>query len=329
MRTDDVDRLDRCTQHLRDAVARLHAAGWSDADLEHVIGRKLTAAHVRCVVEGVLPRELDAALRLAIEALAIIVVLPDVPGVDSVSSALEEGIGGIDQRVLTRVRGLLRKAESTEFPAEAEALTAKAQELIARHAIDALVLGGDDGGLPSSRRLYLDDPYVDAKSILVGSVAAANRCSAVYSPALAWSTVFGFPADLDAVELLVASLLAQAARALAREGSRVDAVGRSRTKSFRRSFLVGFAHRIGERLKSATDAQVAAVEQLEQGERSLLPALAARDERVEALQNSVYPRLTSRRTSVSNAAGWSAGQAAAEVADLRVGSRAVGQPGRG
>ena len=41
-----------------------------------------------------------------------------------------------DRRVLDRVRGLLTKAESTEFPAEAEALTAKAQELMARHSIE-------------------------------------------------------------------------------------------------------------------------------------------------------------------------------------------------
>ena len=32
-----------------------------------------------------------------------------------------------DDRVLRRIRGLLAKAESTEFPDEAESLTAKAQ----------------------------------------------------------------------------------------------------------------------------------------------------------------------------------------------------------
>ena len=37
-----------------------------------------------------------------------------------------------DEKVLGRVRALLAKAESTTFPEEAEALTAKAQELMAR-----------------------------------------------------------------------------------------------------------------------------------------------------------------------------------------------------
>ena len=45
-------------------------------------------------------------------------------------------------RHLERVRALLAKAESTEFVEEAAALSAKAYELIATHAIDlAMILG--------------------------------------------------------------------------------------------------------------------------------------------------------------------------------------------
>ena len=43
---------------------------------------------------------------------------------------------GADPKITERVRALLAKAESTTFPDEAEAFTAKAQELIAQHAID-------------------------------------------------------------------------------------------------------------------------------------------------------------------------------------------------
>ncbi|CAM5725681.1 hypothetical protein SBADM41S_12325 [Streptomyces badius] len=42
-----------------------------------------------------------------------------------------------EPRMLTRIRALLAKAEATGFPEEAEALTTKAQELMARHTIDA------------------------------------------------------------------------------------------------------------------------------------------------------------------------------------------------
>ena len=48
--------------------------------------------------------------------------------------------GRSGSRMLDRVRALLAKAESTTFPAEAEALTGKAQELIARHSIDEALL---------------------------------------------------------------------------------------------------------------------------------------------------------------------------------------------
>ena len=45
-------------------------------------------------------------------------------------------------RLLNRIRTLLAKAENTEFAAEAETFTAKAQDLMTRHAIDAALLHG-------------------------------------------------------------------------------------------------------------------------------------------------------------------------------------------
>ena len=43
-------------------------------------------------------------------------------------------------------RALLAQAESTTFEAEAESFTAKAQQLMARHAIDAAMVGRGPGG---------------------------------------------------------------------------------------------------------------------------------------------------------------------------------------
>ena len=117
------------------------------------------------------------------------------------------GQGG-DPRVLHRVRGLLAKAESTTFPDEAEALTAKAQQLMTRHAIDRAMIepDGGPGAAPSSRRLGIDDPYASAKSHLLHHVAAASNCRVVFSKDLGFSTVFGFDSELDAVELLFTSV---------------------------------------------------------------------------------------------------------------------------
>ncbi|RST20878.1 bifunctional 3'-5' exonuclease/DNA polymerase [Streptomyces sp. WAC04770] len=65
--------------------------------------------------------------------------------------------------MLTRIRALLAKAEATGFPEEAEALTAKAQELMARHSIDEALLAArshstDGPGVPFAGllRVYAD-----------------------------------------------------------------------------------------------------------------------------------------------------------------------------
>ena len=210
-----------------------------------------------------------------------------------------------DEKVLTRVRALLAKAESTTFPEEAEALTAKAQELITRHRIDVLAAHVSGDG-PGSRRIRLDRPYVTPKAALAGAVARANGCRAVHLVDVEEVQLVGYPDDLEAVELLFTSLLVQAARAMWQAGPQ----GR-RTRSFRHAFLTAFAWRIGDRLEAAA-ADTTAIA----ASSDLLPVLARRDDEVEAALVEQFPHLGTRRMSVRNAAGWSAGVAAADTADI-------------
>jgi hypothetical protein len=249
--------------------------------------------------------------------------LPALPALEAAAGG-GDAVAGADPRVLARVRGLLAKAESTSFPEEAEALSAKAQELMARHALErAAVDPAPDAAASSAsvRRLWLDAPYTSAKSSLVHQVAGANRCRAVGLAALDLVTVIGWPTDLDTVELLVTSLLVQAGRAMAAEGSRGSPTGGSRTRSFRHAFLLSYATRIGERLREAdAGAQEAAVR--ESG-GALLPVLAARGEAVERTTAELFPRLTTKRFSVGNSAGWWAGREAADAASLRLGREAL------
>jgi hypothetical protein len=195
---------------------------------------------------------------------------------------MEATAGGIDHKVLHRVRALLAKAESTDHPAEAEAFTAKAQELIARHAIDRALLDATSPsgpGCPTSRTIPVPDPYAAGKFRLLSAIGSANRCRAVWQRATHTSTVIGFAVDLDAVELLHTSLLLQATTSMIRMGPQVGPDGRASTRSFRSSFMAAFATRIGERLSATTSANVAAAES-EVG--SVLPVLAAREDAVEA-----------------------------------------------
>lgn len=90
---------------------------------------------------------LRRAIETAIETLGLLLHVPPLPNLrpppaDWGRHAQASTAGGCDPKVIERVRALLAKAESTSFPEEAEAFTAKAQELITRHAIDRTLLGG-------------------------------------------------------------------------------------------------------------------------------------------------------------------------------------------
>ena len=258
------------------------------------------------------------ALTTVIEVLAMLLALPVLPTIvppPGSAIAAAKPHRGVDQKILARVRALLAKAESTTFPEEAEALSAKAQELMSRYSIERIVTENPsvaDSHPAAARRLWLDSPYVAAKAMLVGVVAEANRCRAVLSEKIGFTTVLGDEVDLEIVELLSTSLLVQATRAMVSAGSQITRSGRSRTRSYRQSFLLAYATRIGERLTTARDAGAAAVADAAQ----LLPVLAARERMVDELFESMFPRSVSRSFSVGNAAGWHAGRAAADLAVL-------------
>ena len=146
--------------------------------------------------------------------------------------------GPADERMLSRIRALLAKAESTEFAEEAEALSARAQELMAKYSIDHALLAAESGRAetPGGRRIAVDNPYEAPKATLLQTVAQANRCRVVWSKEIGLVTVIGFPADLDAVELLFTSLLVQANTAMLRAGAKQDAsAGQGPGPSARRS----------------------------------------------------------------------------------------------
>ncbi|MGH9121855.1 MAG: DUF2786 domain-containing protein, partial [Acidimicrobiales bacterium] len=208
------------------------------------------------------------------------------------------------------------KAESTTFEPEAEALTAKAQVLMARHAInDAVLRGAGGGGQPVTRRLPVDDPYADPKSSLLSAIARANGARTVWYPQYALMAVIGYPGDLDGIEALFTSLLVQAGRTLVAKGPVVDEFGRSQTRSFRQSFLASYANRIGERLEEA--AAEARREAEEEMSANLLPVLASRDREVDEAVAKAFPHLRRHRPHMAtNSAGWRAGRIAAETATL-------------
>lgn len=244
-----------------------------------------------------------------------------------------------EPRMLTRIRALLAKAEATGFPEEAEALTTKAQELMARHSIDEALLAArtHSAEAPGACRIGVDAPYETAKAILLDAVASANRCRAVWNGDLGFSTVIGFEPDLEAVELLYTSLLVQGTAAMTKAEAGQRAGGRRRTKTFRQSFLMAYAQRLGERLAADTARVTAAEAEAGRGNGAgggtgagtgdraegasadrLLPVLAARDLAVTEAAERMFPETTTTRVrGVTDLDGWNDGTAAADRARTR------------
>ncbi|MEU8228688.1 DUF2786 domain-containing protein [Actinoplanes sp. NPDC048967] len=288
----------------RDQAAELDARPWWGDDADYL--RQVTT-HRRIDRVSLI----DAVLSLVtlLNGLPPIEVLVPPPG----QATPVRRAPGNDAK-LERVRALLAKAEATTFPAEAEAYSAKAQELISRHSIDEALLaaGGESAVVPYARRIGVDHPYESEKASLLNSVARANRCHVVWSPEFGFATVFGFDADIDAVDLLHTSLLVQAHRAMARTEPRGKA-GRSRLKNFRQSFLVGYAVRIGERLAEASRAALDRTAD----PAALLPVLASRDVQVREARDRSFPSTTrGRGFRVASLEGWESGREAADEAKL-------------
>ena len=259
-----------------------------------------------------------AALTVVLEVLALLGTLPALEPLLPLPGARRHtptAAGEVDEKALGRVRALLAKAEATKFPEEAEALSAKAQELMSRYSLHQAVADHDRGRAPvaAGRRMWIDSPYAGAKALLVQAVATANRCRTVWTENLGFVTVVGSETDLDLVELLTTSLLVQANRAMLAAGRQVSSRGHTRTRSFRQSFLVAYATRIGERLDTTNATVTAEVE-----DSRLLPVLAARSRAADELTDRLFPSMVHRPVSASNRAGWGAGRAAADMAVLDV-----------
>jgi hypothetical protein len=261
-----------------------------------------------------------ADLSTAIAALSLIEHLPTIPDLGAIRPRKSGARSQEQERLFTRIRALLAKAESSDFAEEADTFMTKAQELMTRACVDRAMVEtdaeGDGAAQMEARRVWIEDPYLEAKALLLAKVAAANRCRAVVDRDLGFSTVVGDPGDLDATDLLFTSLLIQATRRLAALGTDPAHGHRSRKPSYRRSFLVAYAGRIGSRLREANEVATVAADQAS-GNR-LLPVLARREEKLDAAVGALFTDLKKMKFSLSDAAGWTAGTAAADLAELGV-----------
>ena len=218
---------------------------------------------------------------------------------------------------IARVRKLLAKAERAGTEAEARTYNAKAAELIARHGIDAALLAAASPGSDpvGGTRVALSDPYSGAKARLLGWTAAALRCRWVLHRAargrVAAVTVFGHASDRERVAVLFESLLVQATRELLRCRPPDE---RESVAAYRRSWLLGYAARVHERLTAAEQAATCSPGGGTASGTALV--LADRSAAVQEAFAAAYPQLGTARRSVHSGSGFRAGALAGASADL-------------
>lgn len=290
---------------------------WTAAELPGGPVRPGWAAAWASTVEP--DRELTELLRLALVlgGLPRLELLLPPPGGAGAGRPSTGPAAGAPDPILGRVRALLAKAESTEHESEALAFTAKAQELMTKHAIDLAMVQSERSHVagPHVIRIPLDAPYLDAKALLLQTVAQQTRCRTLLESEVAMSSVIGYPTDLEAVELLFTSLLVQAQRGLA-EASRAAPPGsRTRSQSFRAAFLHGFTGRIGERLSEVNRLAYADAQS-----GTFLPVLRSQSEAIDEFVTQRFGRTVEKAVRGGfDSAGYARGQLAADAAALTSG----------
>lgn len=190
-----------------------------------------------------------------------------------------------DDKLLTRIGGLLRQAEGTDNPHEAEAFLAAAQRLATASSIDLAVARDHDPALkkrsaPVSRQVSIGEAgkrglktYVQ----LFVQIGRANDLTCDVASNSTYVIAYGFAADIDTVQALYASLVVQmvtASDAYLKSGAyKTETAQQVVTRDVgpwrrrvveekslspitaRLNFHSAFAERIGARLLEARDEQ--------------------------------------------------------------------------
>ena len=233
--------------------------------------------------------------------------------------------------LLARVRKLLAKAEDAGVTAaEAQALTAKAAELMAKYGIDRALLAAErpETDRPADRVIDVGNPWARVQAHLLCGLASALRCQCVILPRPGPGSrihMFGFSSDLERSEVLYTSLLVQMWQGLAT--AEVPAWSRS-PRAWRRSWLLGFATAVVARVRAAEQeaASRATAPEARSGSRTAL-VLADRALVIRRNIEQAYP--VTRKSQVTySGSGYGAGYAQGQRADigttrLRVSARAL------
>jgi len=221
--------------------------------------------------------------------------------------------------LLARVRKLLAKAENAGVTAaEAQALTAKAAELMAKYGIDRALLAAErpETDRPADRVIDVGSPWARVQAHLLCGLASALRCQCVILPRPGPGSrihMFGFSSDLERTDVLYTSLLVQMWQGLA--AAQIPAWSRS-PRAWRRSWLLGFAAAVVARVRAAEEEVTsrATAPEARSGSQTAL-VLADRALVIRRNIEQAYP--VTRKSQVTySGSGYSAGYTQGQRADI-------------
>lgn len=229
-----------------------------------------------------------------------------------------------EQKIIDKIRGLLAKAESTEFEAEAAAFLDKATELMAEYRVSEAVLAaaGRAADDPVDRTFIDLSGYHSPKGSLAVHLAEALDCHVLWAHGGPRGTrrlaVVGHVSDLETFQALMVSLELQ----LDRELHQISGYNSGDTRARRTSFANGWVSRVGRRIKAhlaeAVDTAVAEAE-AQDATSSVALVLAERRDVVADKYQEFYktkPRYRTSSRGSSRYGAYAAGQAAGNRADI-------------
>ncbi len=238
----------------------------------------------------------------------------------------------VDASQIERIRGLLKKAEATQFAEEAEIYTAKAIELMAKYSVSQAMLRMEENSGPAPivvDTFRLAKTYETQQSALLNGIANVLHCKAVVREVdegeqrVNEYLLYGTRDHITRVRMLHSSLVLQMLSAVKHEHP-----GWGHTKSqvtvYRRSWLRGFAARVLERLGDTEKREVDQVP-------GVGLVLATDAERAEAMVKDLHPKLKYTQSLVQNHhSAERYGRAAGDRADiggakLGYGRKAIGR----
>ncbi|MEV0617641.1 DUF2786 domain-containing protein [Nonomuraea sp. NPDC050404] len=232
------------------------------------------------------------------------------------------------EKTLDRIRKALAIAEHPNTgPEEAETYRERAYSLMAKYGIERahLAAAGQITDELASFPLSIDKTHQAERVQLLTNIADAKNCRI-----LQWKLnnttylmVSGYQSDLDAVQMLYASLTLQ----MAKEVANITRTGRRSLATARKSFMLGFASRVGEKIRQANKAATVEAEHVD----GRSTALVLRDRK--AAVNDYFDRMTPntghvKSRKVGDADAFYAGREAGDRADLGGGSARLDSRGQ-